>query len=107
MEADEVEIQKFFDKFKQLWKSGWNAHLDLDANGGKASVWLRLQLSGNGLKTTTSSHDTLKKSNARDRRRLRRASLRSNCINIENSESDVIKKTANEKKLLIVPLLRK
>ena len=38
------ELDSFILKFKQLWKAGHVAHLDVDASAGKAWVGLRVQL---------------------------------------------------------------
>ena len=95
MDTNEIEIEKFFVKIKQLWKAGWNAHLDLDANGGQAWVGLRLQLSGGGLTTMKAAKDTLKKSNSREWRRARIAFLRNSGVNKEKTENDVYDDAAN------------
>ena len=39
---EETELNKFILKFKVLWKSGLDAHLDLDCHAGQAWVGLRL-----------------------------------------------------------------
>ena len=38
------ELYSFVQKFNQLWKAGFTAHLDLDSHAGDAWVGLRLQL---------------------------------------------------------------
>ena len=38
------ELESFVKKFHQLWSAGLSAHLDLDANDGRAWVGLRVQL---------------------------------------------------------------
>ena len=38
------EIEKFVRKFKDLWKSGLDAHLDTDAHAGEALVGLRVRV---------------------------------------------------------------
>ena len=45
---EETELNKFILKFKVLWKSGLDAHLDLDCHAGQAWVGLRLRLGGVG-----------------------------------------------------------
>ena len=75
MAAEEAEIVKFVDKFKQLWQCGFNVHLDLDANAGKAWIGLRLQLS-DAVMHRVDRHEIPKKTNARERRKLRREYLR-------------------------------
>ena len=40
----EHEINSFVQNFKNLWKAGFTAHLDLDTQGGQAWVGLRLHL---------------------------------------------------------------
>ena len=39
-----TELDNFIHKFKQLWKAGLTAHLDIDTHAGNAWVGLRLQL---------------------------------------------------------------
>ena len=39
------KLYSFVQKFNQLWKAGFTAHLDLDSHAGDAWVGLRLQLS--------------------------------------------------------------
>ena len=39
-----TEIDSFILKFKNLWKSGLSAHLDLDTHSGQAWVGLRVRL---------------------------------------------------------------
>ena len=38
------ELYSFVQKFNQLWKAGFTAHLDIDSHNGNAWVGLRLQL---------------------------------------------------------------
>jgi len=101
--AVEAELNTFIVKFKQLWKSGLTAHLDLDSSNGKAWVGLRLHLgdapgpdhhSGGGHPVKT--HDKSRNSPAKQRRRERRAALREN-ENIEVMEK-VVKESAFEEK---------
>ena len=67
-------------KFKQLWKSGLDAHLDLNTSAGKAWVGLRLQL-GDAQHTQhqdgyNQHRQKSRDSPAKERRRNKRASLR-------------------------------
>ena len=39
-----AQLDSFVQKFHQLWRDGFTAHLDLDAHAGKAWVGIRLQL---------------------------------------------------------------
>ena len=39
-----TEVESFVLKFKQLWKAGHSAHLDLDTHAGDAWVGLRVRL---------------------------------------------------------------
>ena len=39
-----AEVDSFVQKFKNLWESGFSAHLDLDTHSGQAWVGLRVQL---------------------------------------------------------------
>ena len=38
------ELNNFIVKFKQLWRSGQDAHLDMDCHAGQAWVGIRVQL---------------------------------------------------------------
>ena len=38
------QVGSFLQKFRELWASGFSAHLDLDCGGGEAWVGLRLRL---------------------------------------------------------------
>ena len=40
----DTEIDFFVKKFKQLWRAGYGAHLDIDAHAGQAWVGLRVRL---------------------------------------------------------------
>ena len=42
--AAATELDTFVEKFKQLWRSGHGAHLDLDTSDGQAWIGLRLHL---------------------------------------------------------------
>ena len=42
--VEETELNTFMAKFKQLWRSGLDAQLDIDSSNGKAWVGLRLRL---------------------------------------------------------------
>jgi hypothetical protein len=42
--ASETELDTFIKKFKDLWKSGIGAHLDIDTHAGEAWVGLRVRL---------------------------------------------------------------
>ena len=69
-----TELDTFILKFKQLWQSGLNAHLDLESNAGQAWLGLRLQLGDvpGPSHGPTVSH-FIKSSPSRDRRNDRRA----------------------------------
>ena len=41
---DDKELDNFVLKFKSLWKSGYDVHLDIDSHAGQAWVGLRLRL---------------------------------------------------------------
>ena len=41
---DVNELDSFITKFKQIWKSGCSAHLDVDTCAGEAWVGLRVRL---------------------------------------------------------------
>ena len=68
---DAKELDSFVDKFKQLWRSGLNAHLDIDTCAGQAWVGLRVRL-GQAQAVESPSRRT-RDGPARQRRRARRA----------------------------------
>ena len=76
-----TELDSFVTKFKSLWASGQKAKLTIDSRNG--NVWLNLQV---GLRCPEPQHDVVGdpghhqshgKSNARQRRRIRRSAARS------------------------------
>ena len=67
------EIDKFVRKFKDLWSSGLDAHLDIDAHAGEAWIGLRVRVGGSSPRTKSNDSRT---SPSRDRRRARRATVR-------------------------------
>ena len=68
---DAKELDSFVNKFKQLWRSGLSAHLDIDTYAGQAWVGLRVRL-GQAQAVDSSSRRT-RDGPARQRRRARRA----------------------------------
>ena len=40
----DADIDLFVRKFKELWKSGRSAHLNLDTHGGEAWIWFRVRI---------------------------------------------------------------
>ena len=73
MDATENQLNSFFVKFRDLWKAGHTAHLDLDAKNGKAWVGIRLELGCN--ESSINAHPF---TSARERRREKRAAARNN-----------------------------
>ena len=70
---DDSELDKFILKFKLLWGSGHNAHLDLERHAGQAWVGIRVQL---GQDPELQTPKTCKNSPSRQRRRARRAAAK-------------------------------
>ena len=75
-----TELETFIQKFRQLWKSGHDARLEVETKAGKASVALHLRLGdapepihGNQQRTFSSR---TRNTSARDRRRARLAEAR-------------------------------
>ena len=67
------ELDTFILKFKQLWKSGHDAHLDLEAKAGKAWVGIRLCLADEpGPLYQPPFNPSKMNSRSRERRRERR-----------------------------------
>ena len=74
MDDTENQLNSFFVKFRDLWKAGHTAHLDLDAKNGKAWVGIRLELGCN--ESSMNAHPF---TSARERRRReKRAAARNN-----------------------------
>ena len=69
---DETELNKFVLKFKSLWSSGYDAHLDMDCHAGEAWVGLRLRL-GSADRPHLHQHGVGKETPSKRRRRERRA----------------------------------
>ena len=99
--ASIYELDTFVTKFKQLWRSGHDAHLDIESKAGKAWVGIRLCLAEepdfNFPKTPSPS---------RERRRKRREATRdqilkteTKAVNVTEPEaviSDIIEVSATE-----------
>ena len=79
----EAEIESFIVKFKQLWKAGHTAHLDMDVCAGQAWIGLKMQL-GN----SEQLYHAKPKSSARERRRMKRASMSKNIPTSVASQSE-------------------
>ena len=92
-----TELDTFVFKFKQLWKSGLEVHLDLECHGGQAWVGIRVQL---GCVPGPKNHPHIQPQQrrtrdgpSRQRRRARRAAARQ-----EIAEEAVDEKKSPEKK---------
>ena len=75
------ELDSFIQKFKHLWHSGVNAHLDVNTHAGHAWVHLHVQLGqapGPLHPQAYQPHHRKKDSPSRQRRRARRAEGRQN-----------------------------
>ena len=89
MEPKEAEINSFVTKFKQLWKAGLSAHLDMNSNAGQAWIGIRIQLGGD----SKPKFGQDKKYSSRERRRMRRAASNkpensTSCNSVAASESN-------------------
>ena len=73
MDDTENQLNSFFVKFRDLWKAGHTAHLDLDAKNGNAWVGIRLELGCN--ESSMNAHPF---TSAREGRREKRAAVRNN-----------------------------
>ena len=90
-----TELDSFILKFRQLWKSGHDARLEVETKSGKACVALHLQLGdepgpnhGHGQK---SSFTRARHSPARERRRLRREETRhSNTLEVSGKTTEKV-----------------
>ena len=88
--VEESELNSFIEKFKNLWRSGLSAHLNLETNGGQAWVGLHLHLGvAPGPHPNPNGFDQKTKNSAcKERRRKRREALRktTNSQNASNYE---------------------
>ena len=91
MGAQDAEINSFVVKFKQLWKSGFSAHLDMDSCNGKAWLGIRIQLDND----LESSVNTENYSFAKERRRKKRTEVRTKNA-VHQGETAVVVKNGNE-----------
>ena len=79
------EIDNFVKKFKNLWTSGYDAHLDINSHAGKAWIGLRLRLGeypgGEPVYNHGNPHYGNRNGPSRQRRRFRRArdAAQANC----------------------------
>lgn len=96
------ELDSFILKFKHLWKTGHDAHLDIEAKAGKAWVGIRLCLADEPgpLHQPVNLPKTISRS--RDRRRKRREAEREENIKTESATekvaavTDTIEEKSNE-----------
>ena len=92
-----TELDSFVQKFKQLWKSGLGAHLDIDTHGGQAWVGLRVRLSHAPGPVHHAHHHLpsqprrTRNGPAQQRRRARRAAVRQ-----EEAEEAIVDEPAVE-----------
>ena len=91
MGAQDAEINSFVVKFKQLWKSGFSAHLDMDSCNGKAWLGIRIQLDND----LESSVNTENYSFSKERRRKKRTEVKTKNV-VRQGETDVVVKNGNE-----------
>ena len=91
------EINSFVEKFHQLWKAGFTAHLDIDTHAGEAWVGLRVKL-GHGREhhregEHRASFYSKEENSSRQRRRHRRAAAR--LVQEKKSEETTVKVANN------------
>ena len=86
------EIDSFIQKFKDLWKCGFDAHLDIDTHAGQAWVGLRVGLGVHGHQAWPSQEAKMsgpRDSPCKQRRRARRDESRKVKAEEAAKESDV------------------
>ena len=98
MEPKEAEINSFVTKFKQLWKAGLSAHLDMNTNAGQAWIGIRLQLGGD----SKPKFGQDKKYSSRERRRMRRAASNKPEISTSYNSLAVSEKCNNSQKCDVI-----
>ena len=91
---DVNELDSFMNKFKQIWKSGRTAHLDVDTCAGQAWVGLRVRLGqvhGPHSQDQEGQHQpTNRNSPSRQRRRDRRAAERKAAAERQNASDNEV-----------------
>ena len=92
------EIHSFVEKFHQLWKAGFSAHLDIDSHAGEAWVGLHVKL-GHGCEhhregEHPASFYPKEENSSRQRRRLRRAAAR--LVQEKKTEETTVKVVSEE-----------
>ena len=89
------ELDTFVHKFKQLWKSGHDAHLDIESKAGKA--WVSLHLCLNDEPGPLHQQFKLPKTTnpSRDRRRQRREAARNQTIETKSEENNATEEEAD------------
>ena len=80
-----TELDTFVKKFHQLWKTGHNAHLDLESHDGVAWVGLRVQLGHAPGPQHHPLHPQFTNRNKESPSRLRRGARRAAKRNAENA----------------------
>ena len=95
-----TEVDTFIQKFRDLWQSGLDAHLDLDTHAGQAWVGLRVRL-GHAPgplhhQVQPNSQRKSRNSPSRQRRRAKRASARQNEEAVK--ETNEVESIQNESK---------
>ena len=76
MATMELEINSFVTKFHQLWRAGYDAHMNLESHAGKAWVSLRLGLGEYPTEFLVNQQNFKRQSPSRLRRRKRGAADR-------------------------------
>ena len=96
---EESELDTFIFKFKQLWRNGLSAHLDLETSAGKAWVGMRLDLGDapGPQHVQDVNHQKSRNSPAKEWCRNWRRSLRKN-VTSENLVENEIERTTEEVK---------
>ena len=93
----DADIDLFVRNFKELWKSGRSAHLNLDTHAGEAWIGLRVRLGHTG--QHHHRHEPERKtrnSPSRQRRRLRRAAAREKVVEEAVYGTEVAEKAATD-----------
>ena len=95
--AAEQELNSFVIKFKQLWKSGLTAHLDMDTSGGEAWVGIRVNLGGclSPRPGPSPCHER-NSGSSKERRRARREFSRQNVIEVAENVKEPVENIKDE-----------
>ena len=92
----DADIDLLVNNFKQLWKSGRSAHLDIDSHAGQAWIGLRVRLGHVHVQHDHQHEVRTRNGPSRQRRRIRRAAARQETAEEAAAGASVAEKATTE-----------